>query len=512
MKKSAKGIIALVAVLAVLGGVFAGLKLTEPENPDSMDSTVSDDTSSDTGDSVVLISDGEDGTVERVDVQNKLGELHAVVLTEKTEDSAATYTLEGYEDLNLNTSVVGTLANNANDLTSSSLIAENCTELEKYGLAEPYLEFTVIYKSGKSVRMFVGDDAPTGGQKYVMVDDGNNNVYTVADSYLANYDKTTEDFVKSTIVESPEGDSPTVESVRIERENLDYDIYLEHTDKDNTSGGTSAEHIMKEPTEAFLAIERSQDITDGIFGLSSSGIYSIHCDESDIAQAGLKEPFCRVTVDCGEDGEYILLLSEPFTDSDSGRCCYAMLEGGNVIYIVKAENAKWVDVMPIDIASRIFIANYVWDITDLKVESKDGQTAEFSIEKKEQTEETTSSEDSEETSSAALSADDFNVTLNGEEFDAERYRQFYSFLISGSAEEFALDVPVPDTEPLVRIEYTDSSDGTTRVLEFYEYSNLTVQIVIDGESKFFTEKSYVETIIENMSVLGTDEDLKTTWK
>lgn len=35
-----------------------------------------------------------------------------------TEDSAATYTLDGYEDIPLNTAVVGTLANNASHMVT----------------------------------------------------------------------------------------------------------------------------------------------------------------------------------------------------------------------------------------------------------------------------------------------------------------------------------------------------------------------------------------------------------
>ena len=109
-------------------------------------------------------------------------------------------------------------------------------------------------------------------------------------------------------------------------------------------------------------------------------------------------------------------------------------------------------------------------------------------------------------------AEDFNTTLNGEKFDSERYRKFYSFIISGNAEDLAIDEEIPDSEPLAELEYTDSYDKKKRKFTFYEYSPMTAIIAVDGKSKFFIAKSYVETLIENAEKLNTDEDFAETWK
>ena len=515
MKKAAKGIIGLSAVLVVLWGGLAALKLTEPKEENQEDSSqVSEN--SDAGEAVVLIKDknitgtdpdtGTDleGVIERVDVKNKTDELHVIKKTEKTEDSAATYTLEGYEDINLNNSVVGTLANNANGLLSASTIEENPENLAKFGLDSPEITVDITYETGSQVTLLIGDETPKGGENYVMTSDSTA-VYTVTSSKLANYSKTLFDFVQTTIVESPEQNAyPVVESLKIEREDIDYDILLEYdkkSDDESYNGGTSATHIMVEPVETYISVERSTDITNGIFGLSSKGIYSVHSTEADIAEAGLKEPFCTVTMDCDDnEKDYTLYLSEPFTDEDNVKCCYAMLRGGNVIYTVTEDNAKWLTVQPIDIASRIFIASYVWNVTDLKVECEGGDY-EFVIKPK----------DSDEKPESP-SSDDFVTTLNNAEFDTERYRQFYSFLISASAEDFALDAEIPDDEPMASLEYTDSYTDETIRIDFYDYSNLTAQAVINGKSKFFVAKSYVTTLIGNVQKLNTDEDFITTWK
>ncbi|MBR2284756.1 MAG: DUF4340 domain-containing protein [Ruminococcus sp.] len=512
MKKAAKGILALTGVLAVLGGGLAALKLTEPEEQPDEPGDTPDSTA---GTEVILVKDNtitepdpetgimEEGVVSKVDVTKESGVLHVVQRSGKTDTTAALYTLDGYQDVNLDNPVVGTLANNANGLTSTDIIAENCQELGKYGLEAPAIKVDVTYESGSETTFFIGDTAPSG-DTYVMLDDGSNTVYTVQSSYLANYKKELYDFVKNTVLEEPEDDVyPIIEKLRIERDDLDYDIVLEYdkkSDDDSYTGGTSATHIMTEPTEAYVSVERSTDITNGMFGLTANDVYCIHCKDADIAGAGLNEPFCRVTMSCDDGKEYVLLLSEPFSDSSYGKCCYAMLEGRNTIYIISTDTAKWATVMPVDIASRIFIGSYVWDVTELSM-TADGRTDEFVIERIDPDEEKSS-----------LSSSDFSVTRNGISFDSERYRVFYSYLIKAAAEDFAFEEEYPGGEPLAEISISDKYTGETTKIEFFEYSNLTALIAVDGESKFFISRSYVDTLIANAKRLDTDEELVMNWK
>lgn len=514
MKKAVKGIIGLSAALVVLGGSYAALTLSgvldDPEeNPDPGTSDVSEPEQQ----IKILIRDDKvtgtdpetgadlEGVIKTVDVKNKTDEFHVVQKSTKTEESAATYTLDGYQDIPMKDSVIGTLANNANGLTSEAIVEENCTDLEKFGLADPEITVDIEYETGTKCRMFIGDEAPVGGVTYVMID-GLDTVFTVRNSALANYSKTLFEFVDTTILKAPD-EYPIVESLRISREDMESDILLEYDKKGEDSaysGGTSANHVMKEPTFAYLAVEKSTDIATGMFGLNADGIYAVHCKDSDIKEAGLKNPFCKVTMDCDDGNSYDLLLSEPFTDGDNGKSCYAMLEGGKVIYIISSEKAKWVTVQPVDIASRIFIASYVWNIPELSLSCGD-KKYDFLIER------TDPSSELEKLTSA-----DFNVTLNGESFDSERYRQLYSFIISANAETFALGEKIPEEAPMAVLEYKDSYTKENLKFEFYDYSSLTALIAVNGESKFFISKSFVETLIENAEILESDTEFKTTWK
>lgn len=510
MKKSVKGIIGLSAALVVLGGGYAALMLTQPENNEDANSSETESSETEQQ-AIILIHDdkvtgtdpdtGADlkGVIKTVSVKNQTDELHVVQQEEKTENSVATYTLDGYQDIAMRTSVIGTLAHNANGLTSESIIEKNCTDLAKFGLASPAVTVDVEYETGTEYTLFIGNQAPSGDVTYVMLD-GVDTVFTVKNSTIANYSKSLMEFVETKVLASPD-EQPVVESLRIEREDIDYDIYLEYVHNDDAySGGTSASHVMKEPTQAYLSVEDSTDITTGMFGLSAEGIYNVHCSESDIAETGLKEPFCTVTMECDDGNDYKLLLSEPFIDDENKKCCYAMMDGGNVIFIVNTENARWAVVQPVDIASTIFIASYVWNITDLSL-TAGADEYKFVTERIDPDAEIDS-----------LKSSDFRTTLNGEEFSSERYRQFYSFLISGNAENFALNEEIPDSEPMAILEYIDSYDNSTNLFEFYDYSSMTALIAVNGESKFFISKSYVETLIENAKKLNSEEDFIKTWR
>ncbi len=508
MKKQAKGIIALSAVLvAMLGGGYAYMKLTPEDGNGSGDNnstTMELLATQAVGQGTVLVSDdGDAATVKSAVVKNSKGTINVIMQeAPKEEGEDPVYTLEGYEDMNVDNSMVSTLINNGNGIEAQSLIAEGCDDLGKYGLENPAAEVEFTYESGKKVKFCVGDETPSGSTSYFMVD-GQNDVYVVNSSTVHNYGLGVNDFISKVILAKPADDAyPVVNSLRITRGDMDKDMLIVYDKKNDgeNSGGTSSVHRMVSPVESYLAIEKSTDITNGMFGLSASGIHTLGCKEEDIAEAGLDEPFCTVTMECDDGNTYKLLLSEPFDDEDSGtKCSYAMLEGGKIIYTVPAESAKWLTVQPIDIVTRLLITNYVWNITELSA-SGGGEKADFVIEPKDK-----------DNVPDSPKSEDFIVTNNGKEFDSERYRLFYSFLAGTNAEEFAIDVPVPDGEPMATIKYTDKYKNTTITYDFYDESLMRALIVINGESRYYCTKSYVKTLIDNIKRIGTGEDYIKNW-
>lgn len=515
MKKTEKGILGLSAALVVLGGGLAVLKLTEKDDNSNTDSSLSDTettTEAPEGSGLTLIYDtsleGPDatehvhGVIESVQVTNETGTYTSKLVSAATDDAAAVYTLEGYEDIPLNATTVGSLANYAASLSTTALISSG-GETAKFGLDDPSATVVVSYESGTTRTLYIGDEAPADSQTYVMVD-GVDKVYTVNTSSLRNYSNSINDFIDHTIAPSYEtGDYPIVNEVKIERKDKD-DIVIKY-DQESAEGetlsGTAATHVLVEPIYAYLSVERSTPITHGIFGLTAEDIYAVRASEDDIAQAGLDDPYCRLTVDTDGD-DYVLLLSETFTDDEDEKLTYAMLEGGTLIYTVKAEDAPWLTLEPVDIASRNNVfTTYVWQLDQLSITLADGTKADFSITEKNSTVDRTSA-----------SSTDFDTTLNGVQFDTERYRTFYSFLVNNiSAEDISSGDEISGT-PLATIEMNDAYTNTHTKIDFYERSLMSVLIVIDGEARFTGNRAVLDTLAENIALLNTDEEFINTVK
>lgn len=497
MKKAVKGMIGLTAVLALLCGGVAVLKMTEPENKDESSAESSEAYGANT---LIL----ENADIDRIKLKNSSGELNIIQEKDPSDESASSYTIEGYEDAPIEKSELGIIANYAKGLTSKAIAADDCSDLSKYGLDEPSASAEIHYASGKTVTLFVGNKVPTGTDMYVKTSE-DNTVYTVNSSAVSNYSNEISDFVSKKIHESyPTGEEPTVLDVRIKREDIDYDIYLAYdkNGEDTAYGGSSAAHVMLEPVSSYLAVEGSTPIITGLFGLAAESVYRVHPTESDIAEAGLAEPFCRTEINCDNGEKNVFLMSEPYMDENGKKLHYAMLEGGKVIYTVSADNAKWATVKPIDISSVIFIGSYVWSVAEMKI-SGTNVTVDNSFVMT--------------PTDPSMPAGDRTVktvktTRNGKEFDTERFRQYYSLLIQAEAQEFAIGEKIPSSEPIMKLEIYDSTKDESSVIEFYDYSALSSLIVVNGESKYFCSKSFVEVMAENANKFETGEDFTETWK
>ena len=509
MKKEVKGIIALGGVLAVLGGGLAVMKLTDKtgsEASDSSDTAAVETTTAPVGSGIVLVGDGEEpqeGLVSKLHVKNADDEFDIIMTDPPTEQIAAKYSIDGCEDLDIDTGIVATLVNNVNGIQSAGLIAENCSDFSKYGLDNPEISAEMTYDSGKTVKYYVGIKNPADTTTSYFRVDGSNDVYIIENSRVANYYKTVKEFISKSMLESPaDEDMPIVESLIVEREDLDYRIVLEpsETSTDSNAGGTSATHEMIEPLSAYLNVEESSKITHGMFGLTATDVYAYRCTADDLKNAGLDKPFCRTEMKCDDGNDYVLLLSGMQNDEEKGQFCYAMFEGGKVIYTLSADKAPWVTVMPVDIASRIMVGNTVWNITDLSITLSTGEKNVFRLAPIDPDKETNNT------------AEDFTAELNGKEIQYERFRRFYKYLVSANAEDLVIDKVTPEGEPLVVLEYTDGYVGRDYKFEFYEYSPMTVLVAVNGECRFFGSRAYVDNLIENVRRLETDEEFLTTWK
>ncbi|MBR4628419.1 MAG: DUF4340 domain-containing protein [Ruminococcus sp.] len=505
MKKQVKGLIALGAATAVLGGGLILLKVTSPGKDSSSDISSTEET--DTGSGLVLVEDSNDtpgshtadeshthGLVKDVKVKNEHGTMEVYMSNDADSIENAKYALKGFEDIRMIDSSVRMMTSSADNITSTAVIEKDCTDFEKFGLGDTAVTVEMSYASGRTKKLYIGTVAPVSGGTYARVE-GCDTVFTVSTSSVEYYLKSPEDYIELIMLSTPsEDDYPKVDSIRIERKDIEYDIYLEYgkySDISN-SGGSSATHVMIEPVETYLKVEASADITNGMFGLTAESVKCHHCTDKDIADAGLSDPYCTVTMKCDNGKDYVLLMSEPYTE-EGVKKSNVMFKDANIIFTVTCDKAKWATVMPEDIASQNVFASFVWNVGELEA-SANGLNEKFTISMKDSSKQTTDAK-----------AEDVDVKRNGEGFDAERYRQFYAYMIQLDAESLVMDGTEPSGEPMAKVVVKDSFLKTENTFEFYDYSVMKCLVTVDGKSKYYCAKANVNGLIENMRKLSTGE-------
>ena len=75
---------------------------------------------------------------------------------------------------------------------SDSVIEQKANDLKPYGLTEPVLTVSATVKDGKPQNLLIGDDTPTGGSAYAMLE-GDPRVFTISSSTKTSLDKGVKD-------------------------------------------------------------------------------------------------------------------------------------------------------------------------------------------------------------------------------------------------------------------------------------------------------------------------------
>ncbi|MCR5718785.1 MAG: DUF4340 domain-containing protein [Oscillospiraceae bacterium] len=485
--RSIRNLLIAVCLAVVVGaGLTAVLLVNRASAPDSGQTDTTDPAAEN-----IKLNDADELNVKEVDIKGD-SPFHVTRTVKGREDAPSEYVIEGFEGLALDDALLSTLAYNGSIFEAERLIEEQPDDLSRYGLAQPRADVTMSYDDGSQFRFQIGMDSPTESGKVYCAVDGN--VYLIRNSLVANYCRTPEDYLSKTILPAlAEGEVVIVKNLRVSREDLDEDIVLEYDEaaaESSDVGGTAATHIMTEPIFTYLNVEKSKDITNGMFGLTAQEVAVIHPEDADFARTGLDAPFCTVEMETGDGNKRVLTFGHSYQTDDGTTLYYMHLEGLDEIFGVSADNAKWLTFRPGDISSsNIFVTN-VWNIGTLDITDK---THDFRF-------------------VGEGNKDNYTVTLNGKECDKERYRTLYRFLLYIYGEELYLG-ELPDGEPDAEVHLTTQNGKEDYTISFYRVSDLRTIVARDGQPGYVIRSSALDTLSYNLGIFDdTEKDFKTSWQ
>jgi Domain of unknown function (DUF4340) len=164
------------AVLAGLGGLLWWSNRTEAAKAGKPDPKAAP-----------KILDLKETDVKQVEVQHRDGETTVV-----KRDASGKWSITAPQPLAADQSAVSAVTTAASSLSSDRLVDENATNLPSYGLDPPLLTVTLTMADGKTHILRIGEDTPTGGDAYAMLD-GDKRLFTIASFGKTSLDKQSKD-------------------------------------------------------------------------------------------------------------------------------------------------------------------------------------------------------------------------------------------------------------------------------------------------------------------------------
>ena len=153
----------------------------------------------------------------------------------------------------------------------------------------------------------------------------------------------------------------------------------------------------------------------------------------------------------------------------------------------------WVDMQPLDIASKLIFGTYFYDIGTMTVKADGHETLVFTTE--------------------GTDSDDFSVKLNGDDYDVERFQDFYKYLLNAQAEEIYTQEP-DENDLICSVEIKRNDEFEDETVEFYKGDGKSVIIKHNGVTSFINKVNYdyINVLLDNIDKVQTDENFSMTWK
>lgn len=512
MKKSLKTLLAMVAVLVVLGGVAVALWITAPETEEVV-SEVSSSTPAE------MIIDREAADVASISVECDAGDLTLVPVEEGTETSASSqaesessssevttqsvdFTVEGYEDYDIVTSRVNTSVNSVVGLSATRNLGPQ-DNLEDFGLTDGGMAtVTVTYKDGSSDQLVLGDEAGESLGNYLLKDGTvyvaslpsqlyngpftyfNTEVYTVADRVAD-----TVSSGDSSASSSQETLSDQLTWVRLSGSDFPQTIVIEQN-PDKISG-----YLVTSPVTAESGTTAFTEMVTALKSLSATRVVAAGLTQEKLEQYGLAQPAAQIEFTM--NGEtHTLAASAP--DEEGSR--YLVADDLDVVFqLSDSDVSTWADASLMTLRMSYVILPNIQNVEKLTLTVEGDMVYSYDVTKVL----------NEEKSTESVPAYDLEIkNAAGEAIDYEVYQDYYQELIALAvlSEE---EAPHSDS-PTLRVEYQYFDNGGSDVVELYAVDGQDrFTALLNGEFNGLVRKDSVESLIAGLPDLDANVGAET---
>lgn len=336
-------------------------------------------------------------------------------------------------------------------LSSTKLIEENCTDLEKYGLLQPVAVMTIVLKDKTEKTLYLGDKTADNNYYYITAD--NKNIYTIDEKNGKRISCRATDYGDLSM------DSLTLESITlVQVVQGDKELYIEYDSDDananenlKKSGVTTLS--MKKPVENLLVYPNNLQ-TALLYNLKGITLNSmVEIAPSDLAVYGLDKP--QITFKLADlENAYIVRVGNE-ADEDN---YYVQLNSKNAVYTMsKSAVEPFMNYKIVDFIQKFLALHTRSEVAEVSADTEYGS---FKVDFR--------AEGENDIKVVDETKKDGRITyINDKVIDRDTFSIFYELLTGLTFDDIKENPEMGEKKATIVYKLMD---GTQDVVNFYEYN------------------------------------------
>lgn len=421
--------------------------------------------------------------IQKIEVENESGSF--TVISETPEGEATVYTIEGYEDFDLEGGIADEIATHSATIEFLRVIKVDADPAE-YGLDQPRAAAKVQYKDDTSAVLRIGNEAAGEAGTYMSFGTSNT-VYLMDSEYAASFMYSINSFISKAITETNENsENADFSTLTISGTNFDEPITL----ITNTDEALDASYLVTSPVSTIANAIEASDIAGNIRGLYAESVVCVNPNADHLAKYGLSEPYATVKATY-PDTDITLHASAP---DDSG-IVNLYNPDHNVIYTIQLAAVCWaktnIDLLmpdnPLPAKARCVSS----------IDFTAGDTA-FTLDVATAVEEYTDDDGNEQESYNTT------ATYNGKDLDADNFNIFFQNLQTiknqGKAQSDGKDL-------VMSVTLTYTTDRSPDTLKVYTSDTTSYILKLNDVVIGTASKSYIDNLIKGAQNLIKGESV-----
>ncbi len=491
--------IILVVVLALL--IFT-LVIPDSNTVDEDSSTSSESPTISSNDETVYILDRNYEDLRSMEFLPAEGESFRVDVS-LAEDGSYNYEVTpAAKYFTYETSLFRSLMYTVSRVSAKGLVEENASDLEAYGLAEPWYTVRCSYADGSTTELYFGKQTVVDQNYYCKTADSNN-VYIIGSYSVQLMTREELQYRDANLFTTYENEDiyEKIDWIRLTKRDgtvIEVERDYEASHEDNV---VSSLYVMHSPYKGSVNDDIfKQQVMDVVAPIKKVEIL-FDITESQFPEYGFDTPARLEMTDVTGDS-LNLLIGDP---CENEMYTYAMIDGTYTVLVVETACLSWTEVLPIELFIRVGWLYNITDVAQLDFRFKperftslyDGLEEHYSI----------SMTHGERVNDAGNTVKTIDATLNGEPLSETNCRRLFVRMLNMRVIDFLPEGADLSAEPDAVFTVT-LLDGSTATMELIPINDRDYAMVIDGEAEFFIYQKNVNSLINGLkeNALGYEID------